>query len=175
MNPQTRRGGSAAEGNLSVSETVGSTVSSANADCAGASVAPCVSVRLRTPRAPAAPRHPGWRRRQPARLLYQKLPLPDGLLESCCERSGRLQHGSQPAALHPVKCHGRGCQEHEFALSAAKPRTGCGPAKAVRLSERCTASAFLLPPELQGCCSRIFTEEREKIVSTYKPHLKWIK
>lgn len=68
-----------------------------------------------------------------------------GFLESCYELNWRLQHSSQEAAVYPVKRHGRGCQQHEFALSAAKPRTGRGPAKIVRLSEQCTASAFLLP------------------------------
>lgn len=124
MNPQTRRGGSAAEGNLLVSETVGSTVSSANADCAGASVASCPSVPPRSLSAPAAPRHPGWRRRQPARLFRPKAPAARWVPESCSEPNGRLQHGSRQAAVPPVKCHGRGCQEHEAALSAAKPRTG---------------------------------------------------
>lgn len=124
MNPQTRRGGSAAEGNLLVPETVGSTVSSANADCAGASVASCPSVPPRTLSAPAAPRHPGWRRRQPARLFRPKAPAARWVPESCSEPNGRLQHGSRQAAVPPVKCHGRGCQEHEVALSAAKPRTG---------------------------------------------------
>lgn len=97
-----------------------------------------------------------------------------GFLESCYELNWRFQHGSQQAAVHPAKRHGRGCQQHKFALLASEPKTGCGPDKIVRLSAQRRAWAFLLS---LNQCSRaflFFTEERGKIVSKYKPRLKWI-
>lgn len=52
--------------------------------------------------------------------------------------------------------------------------SSCPDRQVVRAAYSLGFSAPSRPP-LRSCCSGVFTKEREKIVSKYKPHLKWLK
>jgi len=91
----------------------------------------------------------------------QKLCLPDGVSGELLFTELEATAQFPARAIHPAKRHGRGCQQHKFALPAAKPRAGWGPAETVLSSAQRTAS--LLPSD-QRSRAAVLTEERKKMV-----------